>query len=81
MPKPHPHADANYRIVGLNNGSFGIEVSIPDSNPTTVTQFESREAAEAWIQAHRDRVQDQTQSGRGFRGSGRRSQYKNNATT
>jgi hypothetical protein len=72
MPKTHPHEEASYRVLTLEDGSFGVEVSIPDSHPTTITKFGSQDAAEAWISAHQDRVQDQTQSGRQFRGSGRR---------
>ncbi len=71
MPISHPHAAATYRVVSLDDDAFGVEVSIPDSYPTTVTKFDSREAAEAWIAAHRDRVQSQTQSGRGLRWSAR----------
>jgi hypothetical protein len=71
MPTSHPHADATYRVVSLDDGAFGVEVSIPDTHPTTVTKFASQEAAEAWIASHRDRVQSQTQSGRGFRASSR----------
>ena len=52
MPKTHPHAEASYRVLPLNDGSFGVEVTIPDSHPTTVTKFDSSEAAEAWISAH-----------------------------
>ena len=70
----HPHADAVYRVVAMNDGSFGVEVSIPDSQPTTVTRFESEGAAEAWIAAHRERVQSQSQMGRGYRGSARAGQ-------
>ena len=72
MPKTHPHAEANYRVLPLNDGSFGVEVTIPDSHPTTVTKFDSYEAAKAWISAHRDRVQDQTGSGSLFRRSWQR---------
>ncbi len=72
MPKTHPHAEASYRILALDDGSFAVEVSIPDSNPTTVTKFDSLDAAEAWISGHRGRVQSQTQSGRWFRAAGRR---------
>ena len=69
--RTHPHAEASYRVLTLDDGSFGVEVSIPDSHPTTVSKFETTEAAEAWIAAHRDRVQSQTHSGRGFRPSAR----------
>lgn len=71
MPITHPHAEASYRIVLLDDGAFGVEVSIPDTHPTTVTSFPSQEAAEAWIAGHRERVQAQTLSGRRFRGMAR----------
>lgn len=71
MPISHPHAAASYRVIPLNDGGFGVEVSIPDSSPTTVSKFDSEEAAEAWITDHRDRVQVQTGTGRGFRGAAR----------
>jgi hypothetical protein len=72
MPISHPHAEATYRVLALDDGGFGVEVSIPDTHPTTVTKFASKEAAEAWIAAHRERVQSQAQSGRrAFRGATR----------
>jgi hypothetical protein len=64
----HPHAEANYQVIPLDDGSFGVEVTIPDSQPTTVTKFHSEDAAEAWITDHQERVQVQTQF-RGFPGS------------
>jgi hypothetical protein len=72
MSRTHPHAEASYRVILLENGSFGVEVSIPDSNPTTVSMFKTEADAEAWIVEHRRRVQSQTQSGRWFRGAGSR---------
>jgi hypothetical protein len=70
MPKIHPHAEATYRVISLANGAFGVEVSIPDRNPTTVSVFKTEADAEAWIAEHRRRVESQTQSGRQFRRSG-----------
>jgi hypothetical protein len=67
--RTHPHGEANYRVLPLGDGSFGVEVSIPDSQPTTVTTFDSEDAAEAWITSHRERVISQSQIVRGFRGS------------
>ena len=72
MPKTHPHAEATYRIIPFDDGSFGVEVSIPDSNPTTVSMFKSEADAEAWIAEHQRRVQSQTQSGGWFRSAGSR---------
>ena len=53
MPKIHPHAEATYRVISLENGAFGVEVSIPDRNPTTVSVFKTEADAEAWIAEHR----------------------------
>jgi hypothetical protein len=72
MPKTHPHAEATYRVMPLDDGSFGVEVRIPDSQPTTVRPFASERDAEAWIADHRRRVQAQTPLGGWFRRSGGR---------
>jgi hypothetical protein len=69
MPKTHPHAEATYRVIPFDSGSFGVEVSIPDSHPTRVSMFKTEADAEAWIAEHRRRVESQTQSGRAFRRS------------
>jgi len=75
MLMTHPHAEATYRVLELDDGTFGVEVNIPDTNPTMVTKFESKEAAEAWIEGHRKRVQSQAELGRrGFRGAPRNTQ-------
>jgi hypothetical protein len=69
MPKTHPHAEATYRIIPFDDGSFGIEVSIPDTQPTRISMFKTEADAEAWIAEHQRRIQSQTQSGRWFRSS------------
>ena len=69
MPKTHPHAEATYRVIPFENGSFGVEVSIPDSHPTRVSMFKTEAEAEAWIAEHRRQVESQTQSGRQLRRS------------
>ena len=48
----HLHAEATYRVVPLESSAFGVEVSIPDRSPAMVTNFPTREAAEAWIAEH-----------------------------
>ena len=72
MQKTHPHAEATYRVIPFGDGSFGIEITIPDSYPTTVSKFKTEADAEAWIIEHQRRVQSQTQSGRWFRGASSR---------
>jgi hypothetical protein len=47
--------------VPLDAGGFGVKVSIPDANPTTVSRFETEAAAEVWIASHKSRVQAQSQ--------------------
>src|SRR4051794_5309717 len=49
MPKTHPHAEATYRVIPLDDGSFGVEVRIPENYPTTVKPFGTEADAEAWI--------------------------------
>ena len=66
MQKTHPHAEATYRVIPLGDGSFGVEVKIPETYPTTVSKFATEADAEAWITDHHRRVQSHTQSGRGF---------------
>jgi hypothetical protein len=36
--------------------TFGVEVTIPDSFPTTITSFATAADAEAWIAAHKRQV-------------------------
>jgi hypothetical protein len=57
MPQKHPHIEAAYRVVALEDGGFGVEVTIPDSAPTMVTRFAVEADADAWIDKHRQKVQ------------------------
>jgi len=68
--KTHPHAEAAYRVLADADGSFAVEVIIPDSHPAKVSPFATEAAAEEWIADHRRRVENQTQAGRGFRRPG-----------
>jgi hypothetical protein len=65
--KTHPYTEAAYEIVSLDAGGFSVRVSIPDSNPTTVSIFDNEAAAEAWIALHKSRVQAQSRPGTIFR--------------
>jgi hypothetical protein len=65
--RTHPHAEASYEVVPLDAGGFSVKVLIPDTNPTTVSGFDSQAAAEAWIASHKSRVQAQSQRGTIFR--------------
>ena len=56
MKKEHPHAGATYQIVQQLDGSFGVEVTIPDTYPTMVTGFSTEAAAAAWATKHKEEV-------------------------
>jgi hypothetical protein len=47
--RTHPNAEAIYEVVLLDAGRFGVRISIPGTNPTTVSSFDSEAAAEVWI--------------------------------
>ena len=72
MARTHPHAEATYTVVELRDGSFGVEVAIPDSYPTTVSPFASAADAEAWIEKHKTQVEAGAATGQWFRKPGRR---------
>jgi len=55
MEKRHPYADATYLVIPIM-AAFGVEVRIPDSEPTIVTPFSTAVDAERWIAEHRNRV-------------------------
>jgi hypothetical protein len=61
----------------LVDGQFGVEVLIPDTHPTTVTSFATAEAAEAWIAAHKLRVE----AGTGDRNSFRRARRQDRSAS
>jgi hypothetical protein len=48
--------ETTYRIVPLNDTAFGVEVTVPDVNPTMVTSFASEALAEKWIAGHKERL-------------------------
>jgi hypothetical protein len=37
--RTHPHAEATYRVIPIDDVSFAVEVSIPESFPATVSPF------------------------------------------
>jgi hypothetical protein len=56
MPLIHPHLEAVYRVIPLDDGKFAVEVAIPGTHPTKVTGLDTQAAAEAWIERHRAQV-------------------------
>lgn len=71
MLRTHPHAAAVYRVISFADGSFGVEVNIPDSYPTIVSRFLTEADAETWIAEHQRKIQTQTQTRGWFSNSGR----------
>jgi hypothetical protein len=57
-------------VIPLDEGSFAVEVSIPETYPAKVSPFATEAEAEAWIGEHRRRVQSESEPNRRFRGSG-----------
>src|SRR5271167_613681 len=57
MPRLHPYAEAIYSVVPLGDGSFGVEVIVPETNPTRVSGFATEIAAGAWIETHKRQVE------------------------
>jgi hypothetical protein len=49
-----------FRIFLMDDQTYGIEVTIPDSFPTTVKSFPSEEAAESWIANYQIRLAEKT---------------------
>jgi hypothetical protein len=47
--------------------SRGVQVSIPERHPTTISKFATEADATAWITEHQRRVQAEGQAGRWFR--------------
>ena len=64
MEQRHPDSDAMYRVVIQPDRKFGVEVTIPETHPTTVTSFATAADAEAWIAAHKQRVAEDASRGR-----------------
>jgi hypothetical protein len=56
MAAIHPHAEATYSVTTQADGTFAVEVTIPDTQPTKVTGFDTQAKAEAWIERHKANV-------------------------
>jgi hypothetical protein len=74
MARIHPHAEATYTVVPLEDGIFGVRVAIPETYPTMVRPFASEAEAETWILKHKTQVEAGATAGQWFRktGGGRR---------
>ncbi len=50
------NSEAEFRIFQRNENDFAIEVEIPEVSPTTVTGFDTMQAAALWIERFKERV-------------------------
>ena len=66
MARTHPHAEATDQVISLPDGSFGVEVTIPETYPTKVSGFTEKAAAEAWIAEHKNHVATNSGAYRSF---------------
>jgi hypothetical protein len=56
MANAHLNANATYRIIPLDGGSFGIEVVVAGPNPAMMmVPFATKAAADIWIVEHKSR--------------------------
>ena len=62
----HPHNGASYRILRERDATFGVEVTIPDANPTTVMSLVDEAEAERSIARDKEVVARDESSRRRF---------------
>jgi hypothetical protein len=62
-----PSAPMAYRIMKLRSGRFGVEVTTADGRPAKVTSFETEAAAQAWIDRHKEVLENKSESPRRWR--------------
>ena len=63
----HPHAEATYRTVPLEDGAFGVEITIPGTYPTTMSSFGTEAKAWGWVAEHKSFVEQNASSGSPWR--------------
>lgn len=54
--------EAHYRHVLQADGSYGVEVAITGASATMVTPFADAEAADRWIEGHKQRASQPRQN-------------------
>jgi hypothetical protein len=56
VANPHPHLGAAYQLLAFGDGTFGVVVTIPNMQPTTVKGFDTKTLAKRWIERHRESI-------------------------
>lgn len=65
MDEKHPHDGATYTILRLDDGSFGVQVTIPGVRLVTISGLDGEAGAQKWIARHKETVA-KGKPGRGF---------------
>jgi hypothetical protein len=65
-PRRPVHADATYRVYRREDGAFGVEVRVPDAEPTHVARFTSRSKVNDWIEDHKSTVEKPVAANKGL---------------
>lgn len=68
MVIPHPQAEATYRVISRDDGTFDAEIANPETEPALVKGFTTEADAEVWITAQKKRVLASPSRRRSFRG-------------
>ena len=63
----HPHAEATYRTVPLEDGVFGVEITVSGTYPTTMSSFATEAKAWEWVEKHKSFVEQNPSSGSHWR--------------
>ena len=59
--------DAAVRVYSRDDGTFAVEVTIDEMQPTQVSGFATEAAATAWIEGYKQRKKEIAESPRGRR--------------
>ena len=51
------NSDATFRVFQQSDGTYAVEITIPDAYPTTVTNFATEAAAEDWLAGYKQQVE------------------------
>ena len=58
MHRARPHFGATYRLIAFEDATFGVVVTILETQPTTVKGFATEDLAETWVARHKTSIAD-----------------------
>jgi hypothetical protein len=56
ISRPHPQAEAVYRITAIEGGTYDVEIRVADAEPAMVRGFATSEDAEQWVSRQKERI-------------------------